>query len=202
MSQEVPPGDMLFGCVVLVIFLVLVFALGKVIYELKSSRFTKAWGTLVPIINGTVTNDGGGAATSWLTGTYSGRQVRASMIPNRNRYQGEAGSYYNYFDVALLEVAGSQDWSVEYRTALWGIQEEGWHIESKDAGLKERLHAYGIIDLLSRFGAPKVKYQSRERTLLYSEDVTPLWTSTPERFREELELLVQLAQINTKVNPA
>ena len=202
MNQEVPPGDMLFGAVVLAIFLVLVFAVGKVIYSFKSARFTKAWGPLIPILNGQVAHDGGGAATSWLTGTYSGRQFRASMIPNRNRYQGESGHNYNYFDVALLGVAGSQDWSIEYRTALWGIQQEGWHIESKDAALQERLRASGIIDLVSRFGSPAVKYGSRERTLLYSEEVTPLWTPMPERFREELDLLLRLAQMNAEVNPA
>lgn len=64
MSQEVPPGDMLFGCVVLAIFLVLVFAIGKVLYKFKSSRLTKAWGSPIPLINGTVTNDGGGAAAA------------------------------------------------------------------------------------------------------------------------------------------
>lgn len=77
---------MLFGVVVLAIFLVVVFALGFLISRFKNARFEKEWQPLVPLINGKVVNDGGGAATSWLTGTYQGKSVYASMIPKRNRY--------------------------------------------------------------------------------------------------------------------
>jgi hypothetical protein len=37
--------------------------------------------------------------------------------------------------------------------------------------------------------------------LFGSADVTPLWIPLPERFQEELELLLRLAQLNAEVNP-
>lgn len=192
---------MLFGSFVLAIFLIFVFALGKLINVVKNARFTRAWAPLIPILQGKVTGDGGGAATSWLTGTYRGRPVRASMTPNRNQYQGETGHYYNYFDVALLDVPGSGSWSVEYRTGVWGLVQEGWHIEAKDAALKSRLERSDLLSLLTRFGAPTVRYEARSGALLYSEDVTPLWIPLPERFQQELELLLELAALNAEVNP-
>lgn len=200
MNQEVPPGDMLSGSVVLIIFLVFVFGLGFLLNRFKNRRFTQAWRPLVRLINGKVIEDGGGAATSWLTGRYLGQPVRAAMVPNRNRYSGESGHYYNHFEVALLEVPGRQDWSIEYKTPILGFGKTGWQIETDDAALRDRLIAYGVIHEVARFGSPEIKYQARAKTLLYSEDVTPLWVPGPERFQEELELLLRLAGVNGEVN--
>ena len=200
MSQEVPAGDMLFGSIVLVIFLVFVFALGFLLNRFKNRRFTQAWRPLVPLINGKVIEDGGGAATSWLTGTYRGQPVRASMTPNRNRYSGESGHRYNYFDIALLDVPGRQDWSVEHKTPILGFGQTGWQIDTDDAALKDRLNASGVVDEIARMGPEEVRYQARAKTLLFSEDVTPQWIPTPERFQEELEMLLRLARVNGEVN--
>ena len=200
MNQEVPPDDMLFGAAVLAVFLVFVFILGKLIYSFKAGRLTRAWAPLVPILQGTVTNDGGGAATSWLTGTYRGKKVQASMIPERNRYSGESGHRYNYFDVALMDIPGSQDWTVEYRTAILGFGETGWSIQTGDELLRTRLQASGILETMARFGSPKVMYKKQARKLEYSEDVTPQWIPSPERFQELLELLLLLERVNQEVN--
>lgn len=86
---------MLFGTAVLAVFLVFVFILGKLIYTFKASRFTKAWGPLIPIIQGTVANDGGGAATSWLTGTYRGKKVQASMTAGAAAAPGKVNQEVN-----------------------------------------------------------------------------------------------------------
>lgn len=200
MNQETPPGDMLFGAFVLAIFLVFVFTLGFLINRFKNRRFTYAWRPLVSLINGKVVEDGGGAATSWLTGTYRGQRVRASMTPNRNRYSTESGSYYNYFDITLLDVPGRQDWSIEYKTPILGFGQTGWQIDTKDAALRDRLHASGVIDEIALMGPEEVRFQARAKTLLYSEDVTPLWVPAPERFQEELEFLLRLARVNAEVN--
>ncbi len=186
MSQEAPPGDMLFGSAVLAVFLVFVFALGYVIYKFKNRRFTRAWAPLVPLVQGKVTGDGGGGATSWLSGTYRGKPVRATMIPHRNQYSGESGSYYNHFEVALLDVAGRLDWNAEVKTAILGFGRTGWTITADDPALVARLEAAGVLSLVARFGEPTVVYQARAKTLQYSEDVTPQWTPAPARFQEEL----------------
>ena len=181
---------MIFGSVVLVIFLVFVFALGKVIYTFKNARFAKAWLPLVPIIHGTVVGDGGGAATSWLTGTWQGRRVQASMIPGRNRYSGESGSRYNHFAVELLDVPGHLDWRIG----------EDQRIETKDPSLRQRLEASGILLMIEAFGSPTVEFNRRQGMLSFSEDAGSRWIPTPERFEAELGLLLRLAKANEEVN--
>lgn len=199
MSQETQ--DILFGIAVLIPFLVLVFAIGFLINKFKNRRFARAWAPLVPMINGTITHDGGGAATSWLTGTWRGRRVSASMTPDRNMYSGESGSRYNSFEIAVLDLAGGQDWSIEHKTPILGFGQEGWHIETADRALAERLRAAGAIALVERLGMPTLRYTARGRTLLFSEDAGPVWVPAPARFQEELEILLQLAEVNERVNP-
>lgn len=191
---------MLFGAFVLAIFLVFVFALGFLINRFKNRRFHQAWSPLVPMISGKVTEDGGGAATSWLSGTYRGQPVRAAMVPNRNRYSGESGHHYNYFEIALLGVPGRQDWRIEYKTKILGFGQTGWQIDTDDAALRDRLLASEVINEIARMGPEEVRYQARAKTLLFSEDVTPRWIPTPGRFQEELELLLLLARVNGEVN--
>ncbi|HWM89580.1 MAG TPA: hypothetical protein VN493_02310 [Thermoanaerobaculia bacterium] len=188
MSQETL--EMVQGAVIVVFFVAFCIAAGKVIYSFKNARFTKAWTPLVPIINGTVAGDGGGGATSWLTGTWQGRKVQAAMVPNRNRYSGETGPRYNYFEIQFPDVPGSQDWKVL----------EGYRIETKDQNLAERLQASGILAMIERFGSVDVEYRARQGALTYSEDVTPLWVPFPERFEQELSLLQVLARVNGEVN--
>jgi hypothetical protein len=206
MSQET--SDMIFGAVVLVIFLAFVFAAGLLLNKFKNARFAKAWVPLQSVIGGTVTGDGGGAATSWLTGEYRGARVLASMTPGRNR-SSEGGDKYNYFDVALLAIPGARDWDVLYGTSFLGFGQSGWHVKAEDAALAESLRRAGVVEMTARFGTPHtlggvglptVSYRRREQTLRFSEDVTPQWTPTPEQFRERLEFLLQLAEVNRQVN--
>ena len=199
MSQETQ--DMLFGVAVLIPFLVLVFLLGWLINRFKNRRFTRAWAPLVPLIGGTITEDGGGAATSWLSGTWRGRRVRASMTPERNRYSGESGHTYNYFEIALLDLPGGQDWQIEWKSSILGIGQEGWRIDTADPALAERLRAAGVVAVVERMGFEAVTYSARTKTLLFSEDAGPVWVSLPERFREELDALLQLAEIHERAKP-
>jgi hypothetical protein len=209
MSQET--SDLILGAVGLVIFLVFVFAAGLLLSKYKNARFAKAWSPLVPLVNGTVTGDGGGAATSWLTGVYRGAQMRASMSPDRNTSSEGGGTKYNYFDVTLLDVPGARDWAVIYDTPILGFGKKGWRVKAEDAALEEDLLRSGVVEMVARFGVPHlpasfglpaVEYRRRERTLRYSADVTPQWAPTPEHFRAQLELLLRLAEVNKEVNSA
>lgn len=184
-------SEMVFGSIVLVIFLVFVFALGKAIYTFKNARFTKAWSPLVPIINGTVAGDGGGGSTSWLTGTWQGRRVRAIMSPDRNRYSGESGWRYNEFGIELLDVPGGQDWRIDNS-----------RVEMAEPALRQRLEASGILLMIQAFGTPAVSYSRAQKMLSYSEDAGSRWTPTPEHFEAELGLLLRLAKMNEEVNPS
>lgn len=198
MSQET--SDFIFGAIVLVIFLVFVFALGFLINKFKNARFTKAWAPLINIINGKVIEDGGGGATSYLLGTYRGRRVQASMTPDRNRYTNETGFRYNYFEVAAMDVPGKQDWTLSYETSVLGFGQTGLQIKSKDKTLEAALNQAGVISMIAGFGNPTITYSRSTQMLTFSEDVTPQWIPTPERFIAELELLLKLVEVNQRVN--
>ncbi|HET9229052.1 MAG TPA: hypothetical protein VFR31_20410, partial [Thermoanaerobaculia bacterium] len=164
--------------------------LGKVIATFKNARFTQAWTPLVPLINGKVVHDGGGAATSWLVGTWQGRKVRALMSPDRNRYSGESGFTFHEFGVELLDVPGGQDWRIEDARI------------TADPALRQRLEAAGVLLLLQAFGNPTVSYSRSQKRISFLTDAGSRWTPTPEHFEAELGLLLRLAKVNEEVNPA
>ncbi|MBV9791221.1 MAG: hypothetical protein JOZ51_23705 [Chloroflexi bacterium] len=203
MSQET--GDTFFGAIVLIVFLIFVFALGFLISKFKNARFAKVWTPLIPVVGGKVSEDNGGSTSSFLTGSYAGRTVRATMAPQLNRYS-ESGSYYNYFDITMAGVPGRQNWQLKYNTKILGFGSTGWEIVADDAALQQRLQARGVIDLIERLGAtpiytqPTLDYKARNGALLFREEVAE-WIPTPERFKDQLETLLLLAQINTEVNP-
>lgn len=204
-------SDMLFGAIVLVIFLIFVFILGYFIYKFKNMRLSNAWGPLVGLVNGKVVGDGGGAATSWLTGTYRGHNVQAGMTPNRNMYSGDdggGGHKYHHFDVALTDTPGRQDWSVQFDRAVLGIGQTSWRVRAKDPALQAALEAAGVISLVAPLGQPPqylteptLEYSSRTKLLRYAADNGSTWTPTPQHFTELLEILIKAAAINARLNP-
>jgi hypothetical protein len=201
-------SDILFGVAVLIPFMVGVFALGWAINRFKNRRFVTAWRPLVPLIGGTVVEDGGGAATSWLTGRFEGHRVYASMIPDRNRSQ-DGGFKYHHFEAALQDVPGRVDWQVEYKAGLLGFGKESWQLQAEDPAVADRLLRAGVIELIRPLAEaravppalPTVKYLRRDATISYSEDSGTTWIPSPDRFREQLALLVRLAQLNADGNP-
>lgn len=200
MSRETQ--DILFGVAVFIPFMVAVFFLGWAINRFKNRRFTRAWAPLVPIIGGKITEDGGGASTSWLSGTWRGRRVWASMTPGRALHSGESGVNYNEFEAAVLNLPGRHDWRIEWKPSIFGFGREGWQIETSDPGLEERLRAAGAMALVERMGFDTVTYKAREKNLRFSENAGSAWVPTPGRFQEELDVLLQLAEIQEKANPA
>jgi hypothetical protein len=188
LQGEVSTEDLIFGSIILAIFLVCVFAAGLVLNRVKNARFRRVWGPLIPVIGGRVVEDGGGAATSWLTGTYKGWQVSASMVPNRNRYPGETGFRYNYFDVALLETPGRSNWSLNDRPV------------SPDKALEQRLREASAMAVLDGTGPAEVIFDSKQRTLTFVQEMGPGWVPSPAQFVMQLDVLLRLAEINRAVN--
>lgn len=205
MSQET--SDIFFGAIILIVFLICVFGAGFLLSKFKNARYAKAWTPLIPIVGGTVSGDNGGGASSFLTGSYRGQTVRATMVPQRNRYSNSTGSYYNYFDITMAGVPGKQSWQLKYNTPTLGFGSTGWEIVADDAALQARLQARGVIDLVERLGTtpiqsqPTLDYKARSGALLFREEVAG-WIPEPDRFKDQLETLLLLAQINAEVNPA
>jgi len=199
-------SDMVLGGVILIGFLIVVFIAGYFLYKFKNARLTSAWGPLVGLVNGKVVGDSGGAATSWLTGVWKGREIAASLSPGINQHE-DGGAKYNYFDVALRDVPGKHDWSVEYTRRVIGIGQTGWQVRAEDQALEEALRAAGIAPLVEPFGEtpphfqqPSLEYDRRTRLLRYRTDVTPLLTPSPQRFTELLEMLLRAEEINRQYN--
>lgn len=199
-------SDMLLGAGGLIIFLVLVGVGGYFLYRFQNARLTNAWGSLVGLVNGKVTGDGGGAASSWLSGTYNGRPVVAKLAPNLNQHE-DGGSKYNYFEVALTETPGGHDWAVEYARGALGLGQAEWRVITKEPALHAALVAARVIDLVAAFGQPPghfvlstVDYNRRERSLRYRADISPAVAPSPEQFERMVGLLARLAEINAQVN--
>lgn len=199
-------ADMVYGAIGLVIFLVVVFIAGYFLYKFKNARLTSAWGPLVGLVNGKVVGDGGGAASSWLTGTYRGRAIAAKIAPKLNKHE-DGGDHYNYFDVALRQAPGKVDWNVGYSRAILGMGQSGWQVKAKDAALEAALRAAGVAALVAPFGetpahfiGESLTYSAREQLLRYQTDITPRVAPTPQEFTAMLDMLFQVDEINRRVN--
>lgn len=196
MSQET--RDTVLSVMGLAVFLVLAYGVGVLLSRFKNARFRKAWAPLQALIDGKVVDDGGGAATSWLTGTYQGYQVRARMAPQRN--SGETGPRFNDFAVALAQVKGEQDWTFSVRSS----PEPGkspWRVTADTTAVAQRLERAVIETMLPGLGYPKVSFRQQSGLLEYQVDVTPALVPTPELFARTLEFLVWLEGVNREANP-
>lgn len=201
-------SDTLLGILGLAVFLVVVFVAGYFYYRFQNARLTRAWGTLPGLINGHVSGDGGGAASSWLSGTDRGRPVVAALSPNLNQHD-EGGAKYNYFEVALTELPGRHDWSVAYAQRVLGMGQSGWQVKAEDPALAEALRGAAVPSLVAPFGEtpahfmrPTLEYNRRERVLRYRADISPLLAPSPQQFTSLLEMLHNAADINARLNPA
>ena len=114
----------------------------------------------------------------------------------------------------MLDVPGASDWSLyfgQHNVAQMVTSAETWRFDCKrDAALQERLQNSAIATEIEQSNTrtrvrgyyPTVIYRASQKTLAYREDVSPDQVPTPERFREQLELVLRLAQINEQINRA
>lgn len=202
-------GDTLLGVVVLAIFLVFVFAFGYVLYRFKNARLASYWQPLIGLVNGKVTGDGGGGATSWLVGTYQSRPMQASIVPDQNMYSTESSGRYNFFSVALTGVPGRHNWQVSYHSKVLGLGQEGWQVKADDPVVASSVLAANIVALVEPFGMPAqhlhgqpiLAYSRHTNQLSYQADITPRQTPTPQQFTQLLDTLLHAEAINARVNP-
>lgn len=197
-------SDIIFGAVVLVIILVLAYMAGRVTTNFKNKRFARAWSPLLSIVNGTVVDDYGAAASSYLTGTYKGWALQACSVPNMNesnRLTGESTHHkYNYFDISLKNISGKSDWEVEYTRSLMGFGKAEWDISSADKELEERLRKNNLVEIILAGRGHEVRFTKAQKTLVYVEDITPRWTPEPAAFTNTLEIMMRLVKLNDQIN--
>ena len=193
--------DNILSAIGLAIFLVVAYVVGGWLNRFKNAKFRRAWAPLLPLLqDAKVVDDGGGAATSWLTGTYRGHHVQAWMTPQRNLYSGESGgARFNDFALSLANLKGEQDWDFQFRST----PEPGkspWRVTADTTALAQRLERAGIESQLPGLGFPKITFQRQGGLLQYQVDVTPALVPPPDAFRRTLDFLIWMADVNRQVN--
>ncbi|HYD51225.1 MAG TPA: hypothetical protein VEA99_01310, partial [Gemmatimonadaceae bacterium] len=176
----------------------------RLIGKIKNRRFTRAWQPLLPTLQGAeiLPDRGGGAASSWLTGTYRGRPVFAQMTPDVGHGgTSDTAGYENRWDTGLRDLTGGHDWSVQWSTAILGIGTTGWSFRSDDPALAARLERSAVRALADSLGRGRIAYSARARTLVLHQDIRPLWVPPPDRFRHELDVLLRMADEVAPLNP-
>ena len=192
--------EIVFGAVVLAFFLAFAYVAGLVLVRFKNRGFRRAWAPLMPILSDAkIIDDGGGSATSWLSGAYRGAKVYASTSPNVRRHTGSS-AIGNSFSAGLQDVPGKYDWSLERKAGFPGLGAGGWTVRSEDAPLQARLEASSLVSIVSPLGEASLRYKKRDRSLVWTSNIEPYVALPPEQFRITLNTLLEVASINNKVN--
>lgn len=189
--------DILQGAAMLVPFLVVVYVIGRILAAFTKAKFKRALAPLAPTIAGTLSDEGSGA----LGGTVDGRTiwVRTSEGVRSHQYPGHSNTKRNLFEIELPQIAGAHEWSIALSVASYGPLE--YVIRSSDDATRDRLTNAGVIaDVTALNGWIVIRYSSVMKSLSYTEEVTPRLAPTPERFRQQLDLLAHLARVNDAVN--
>lgn len=203
MQGDTSTSDGFLGAIILAVALPLIYGAGVLLARVKNARFRLAWSPLIPLVDeAEVVNDGGGAASSVLRGRYRGAPVAAVMAPD-TRAGPNSTLKGNRFEVTAREVPGRLNWSVVWSDQFLGFGTTGFQIHADDPALAERLAAAGVLELAARLGrVDRVDFSAGARALTLREQVQPLWHPPPERFRLELDVLLELAAANAAVNAA
>jgi hypothetical protein len=206
-------SDMVFGSVVLALFLVFVFAFGYAIYRFKNARLTRAWRPLLPLFEGGQTaGDGGGAAASFLRGRHRGRRFDATMSPGVNVYNDSdgGGPRFNLFELALLDVTSGQDWCVNLRESGSGPGNAQWRLDADDAQLAQALRDAGVLDAVTALvradytiarHRPVLACRRADGRLVLRSDAGNGLVPPRDWVEQALSALLQLAEVNARLNP-
>lgn len=189
------------GAAILVPFLILVFIASRIMARINTSRYNKAFTSLVSAIDGTLMSDG---LSSMMSGRYGGRSILVSLSREVRsmEYHGHSNTKRNILLVEMSPVAGVHDWAIRYRST-YGIGREEWHTSTAEEALKAKLSETGAVAEINGMGIMAfASYSSNQKTLTYHEDIHPAIAPTPHRFQVQLDLLEKLAAINERVNVA
>ena len=204
MFLELP--DEVFGALVIAVFLPLMYFLAQLIRKVNNAWMAFRLYPLAATINGR--RDQGGP---YLKGQYQGHVVRVAFSPNdrlSGQYANNTRRFINAFYLELHQVPGQQDWAVRYG------QKQGWlndgpvyaFVHSEDPELTQRLEQAEVLAAVIAVGGDTtyyetVRYNAKEQVLYYTTDMEPAVIPSREKSRQQLDLLVYLAEINRQINP-
>jgi hypothetical protein len=185
MSDQIPgflKSLYVLGC--LAVFIVLLAAF---VARSRRSGLTRTWTPLLQVVHGTVTSR---HLTSTLSGEYHGYPVLATISRGGQDTP-------DVFSVEIPAGPGGRDWGIAHRSEKM-LGPETWRPFTKDPALQTRLTSAGAA---AHFQAwPKhaqVQYDAARGKLAMREEIL---APTPEHFREQLNMLEWLAEVNADVN--
>ena len=200
---DVPGNDMIVGVIVLVMALPVLYWAGGMISRFRNRQFARAWQPVMTVLQKPkIVADQQVAASSLLTGTYRDVPVYASMTPNVAHGAAiDTRGLENRWEVGVRELPGASDWSIEWKRSILGLGETGWAVQTDDPALASRLEGAGVRDIPASLGPLRIEYRRQAATLAAHQDIRPLWAPSADRFRHELDVLLELAAVAAPLNP-
>lgn len=203
--MSAPQSDSILPGVVIVLVLLPVFyGIGRAGTALGDVWSAHLLAPLAPMVGGHLER-----SRRRIVGTYEGWPVQVSCEQRSAGTLGSASSRtsrMNAFNIAIPELPGGADWRLQFHvTGLLGQGARELGFGMTDEPLRRRLEEAGVIAEVGAVSSPTlsyvtVQYETRTRTLTYTDDVSPSRVPSHERFAVQLALVARLAALNTRVN--
>ncbi len=203
--MSAPQSDSILpGILIVLVMLPVLYGIGR-----AGTAFGDVWSAyllapLAPMVGGHVER-----SRRRLVGTYEGWPVHVSFEQRSAGTLGGASSStsrMNAFSIAIPELPGGADWQLQFHvTGLLGQGARELGFGMSDEPLRRRLDDAGVIAEVGAVSSPTLsyvtaRYETRTRTLTYTDDVSPSHVPSNERFAVHLALVARLAVLNTRVN--
>lgn len=193
-------SDMVLGSLLVGAFIVGCFFLGIVQQKWKNRQSASQLSPLARMVDGAVDTKNG-----WLQGTYQGRKLRITTGADSTA-SGEVGIPFHALKIEVLDLPGQQFWNIEFAASgLFGSGAFKPRVVTRDSALQKRLEATSILEEVSQVGSSTktyltVEYNALKKTLVYTDDISPLRVPTQDQFARQLVLAGRLADLNQQVN--
>ena len=200
MSQDT--STFILSAVILVVLIPVIYVVARVITTFGAAGSARLLAPLAPAIGGTISR-----SRPCINGSYQGRAVRVSFTPGQSVGSRDSATAINAFYIEVQNLPGRQDWRIKfYLAGLLGQGSKQLTIEVQDQALGERLEQSGALSAVAAVSVPTqpyvtVAYEARQKTLTYTDDMTPRQIPSRAQFAAQLELVTRLAEVNDRVNP-
>lgn len=158
------------------------------------AKLAKLWPDLATVINGSFKG-------TKMTGTYQGFPVEAKVTAQTSAKGTQAR---HFFEIRMGGVGSTaSDWAVWHGVGLMNISPQ-WHVDAKDERLTQQLAQSGAVAAIQRWGdSTDVRHDAGAGVLKYKKRIADLYAlPTRDQFKNQLDLLMHLANFNRQPNAA
>jgi len=204
--MSAPSSDSILpGVLIVLVLLPVLYGIGRAGSALGDVWSAHLLAPLAPMIGGHVER-----SRRRLVGTYEGWPVQVFFDPERSvgplTNSSSLTSRMNAFCIAIPDLPGDAELRLQFHvTGLSGQGGRKLGFGMSDEQLRQRLEQAGVIADVGAVSSPTlsyttVQYETRTRTLTYTDDVSPSRVPSHARFAVHLALVARLAALNTRVN--